>query len=306
MAGIPGQMLACVVLPSMRRPVYIAPKMDFVSVADNVIELGITDLVIHPGFMLSLMKEDHMHARLPKMGSLRALVSVGGPVDEEICCQFLAFWEQEVKTIMRIRFAYGMTELGGGVMDWDLSKHGMLISIELRPEVEIKIMNLQSSEEVSNGKEGELWVRGPNVCRGYWRDETATKKVLLNDGWFKTEDIAIMSKDRVIHIIARKGDMLRLGGRLLSPLYVESALLKHPHINDAVVCGIEGDSSTTDCCRVRSQRIRAYINKKDRKALSESQVVDFLSQNYPELPLLDGGVVFVDKIPKTPVSRTFV
>ncbi|KAL8704498.1 MAG: hypothetical protein Q9201_002338 [Fulgogasparrea decipioides] len=110
MAQIVGQMAACVVLPSMRRPVYIAPKMDFVSVADNVIELGITNLIIHPGFMLSLMKEDHMRARLPKMGSLRELVFVGSPVDEEACSQFQAVWEQEVKTKMRIRFAYGMTE----------------------------------------------------------------------------------------------------------------------------------------------------------------------------------------------------
>ncbi|KAL9594685.1 MAG: hypothetical protein Q9179_005283 [Wetmoreana sp. 5 TL-2023] len=256
MAQIVGQMAACVVLPSMRRPVYIAPKMDFVSVADNVIELGITNLIIHPGFMLSLMKEDHMRARLPKMGSLRELVFVGSPVDEEACSQFQAVWEQEVKTKMRIRFAYGMTELGGGVMDWDLSKHGMLTSIELRPEVEVKIMNLQGSEEMSDDEEGELWVRGPN-------------------------------------------DMLRLGDTLLAPFYMERALLKHPYINEAVICSVEKDFSTTDGCPARSHRVRTYIIKKDDKGLSETQVIDFLGQNYPELPLINGGVVFVDRIPKT-------
>ncbi|KAL8704499.1 MAG: hypothetical protein Q9201_002339 [Fulgogasparrea decipioides] len=186
-------------------------------------------------------------------------------------------------------------------MDWDLSKHGMLTSIELRPEVEVKIMNLQGSEEMSDDEEGELWVRGPNVCRGYWRNETATKEVLLSDAWFKTGDIAILSKDRVIHIVARKvhQDMLRLGDTLLAPFYMERALLKHPYINEAVICSVEKDFSTTDGCPARSHRVRTYIIKKDDKGLSETQVIDFLGQNYPELPLINGGVVFVDRIPKT-------
>ena len=70
MAQVVGQVHACVSIPKIRLPVYIAPRFDFVSVADNVIDLAITSVVIHPGFMIALMKEKHMHYRVPKMRSL--------------------------------------------------------------------------------------------------------------------------------------------------------------------------------------------------------------------------------------------
>lgn len=110
MAQVVGQMGACVMVPSMRLQGYVAPKMDFASVADNVIELEITSLLIHPGFMISLLKQNHMRARIPRMRSLRELVFIGGPVAEQLCSQFLVVWNQEAGVSMQIRFAYGMTE----------------------------------------------------------------------------------------------------------------------------------------------------------------------------------------------------
>lgn len=111
MAQVVGQVGACVIMPARRIPVYIAPSFDFVSVTDNVIEFGITTLIIHPGFMIALMKETYMKERMPRMGSLRRLILIGSPVGDETCRQFLRFWERGMgPSAMTIGFHYGMTE----------------------------------------------------------------------------------------------------------------------------------------------------------------------------------------------------
>lgn len=89
-------------------------------------------------------------------------------------------------------------------MKWGLNEQGKLSKVELNPGIEIKIMDPSGSREVSKDEEGELWVRGPNVCRGYWRNETATRQALLDNGWFVTGDIATLSEDEVLRIVARK------------------------------------------------------------------------------------------------------
>lgn len=96
--------------------------------------------------------------------------------------------------------------------------------------------------------------------------------------------------------------MLQLRDRLLAPFHIESALLEHPDIIEAVACDIEGFPTRVDD-QVELHRIRLYLIQKDEASLDEAQVIDFLSGTHPELPLIDGGVAFVDAIPKTTVRR---
>lgn len=75
---------------------------------------------------------------------------------------------------------------------------------ELAANCEAKLMNDSGTAEVPRGTRGELWVRGPIIMKGYWRNEAATREVLTNDGWMITGDICYVDQDNNFHIVDRK------------------------------------------------------------------------------------------------------
>ena len=75
---------------------------------------------------------------------------------------------------------------------------------ELAANCEAKLMNDAGTVEVPRGTRGELWVRGPIVMKGYWRNEAATREVLTNDGWMITGDICYVDQDNNFHVVDRK------------------------------------------------------------------------------------------------------
>ena len=93
----------------------------------------------------------------------------------------------------------------GGIFSSDLDDNSdRPPRFTLFPNVEVKIMNLPGDEEVLEGAEGELWARGPNLLKGYWRNEEATKATFASDGWLKTGDIAYISDAGHVEVVARK------------------------------------------------------------------------------------------------------
>lgn len=75
---------------------------------------------------------------------------------------------------------------------------------ELIANCSAKIMNEDASAEVGPGERGELWIRGPNVMKGYWRNEPATKRTVTEDGWLMTGDICTMDTSSNFRIVDRK------------------------------------------------------------------------------------------------------
>ena len=85
---------------------------------------------------------------------------------------------------------------------------------------------------------GELWLRGPHVCRGYWQQPAATASALDAEGWFHTGDLARRDADGFFTIAGRAKDMLISGGVNVYPAEIEGALLLHPQVRDAAVVGV--------------------------------------------------------------------
>lgn len=75
---------------------------------------------------------------------------------------------------------------------------------ELNANCEARIMADDGVTELGRNERGELWVRGPNVMKGYWRNPQATQETLTEDGWLKTGDIAYVSTDGKFHVVDRK------------------------------------------------------------------------------------------------------
>jgi long-chain acyl-CoA synthetase len=104
------------------------------------------------------------------------------------------------------------------------------------PVCEAKIVG-EDGEELPTGGIGELWVKGPNVVRGYWRKPEATAQTFI-DGWLRTGDIARLDEEGFCYILDRAKDMLIRGGENIYCVEVENALYEHPAVMDAAVVGI--------------------------------------------------------------------
>lgn len=89
------------------------------------------------------------------------------------------------------------------------------------------------------GERGEVLVKGPNVCMGYWRNEEATRDTFDEDGYLKTGDVAIRNKDGLYWIVDRKKELIKVKGFQVAPAELEAVLLEHEHVADAAVVAIQ-------------------------------------------------------------------
>lgn len=94
-----------------------------------------------------------------------------------------------IELTMRIR-------LGGGGTSWRFN--------DLTPNLEAKVMDLDSHKELLLGEIGELWFRGPTVAERYWANEEATKKAFMDEGWLKTGDVGTITGKGKLNALRRK------------------------------------------------------------------------------------------------------
>ncbi len=159
-------------------------------------------------------------------GTLRYLLSGGGPLDPEIS----KFFNRLGLLLMQ---GYGLTETSPCTHltpPW-FSKHECVGPT--LPGVESKLIDLNDQGV------GEVCIRGPNVFKGYYRNEEATKETFTDDGWFKTGDLGIIDKDDYLQITGRKKAMIvTAGGKNVYPEEIEFYLNRSPFIAESVVLGV--------------------------------------------------------------------
>ena len=110
------------------------------------------------------------------------------------------------------------------------------------PICDAKIVDVEGDDLPSGGDAtGELWVRGPNIVKGYWHKPEATAETFTDDGWLKTGDIARIDEEGFIYIVDRAKDMVIRGGENVYCAEVEAALFEHPAVTDCAVFGIPHD-----------------------------------------------------------------
>ena len=144
---------------------------------------------------------------------------------------------------------YGMTETLMNISNpYDGERRPGSIGLPL-PGVEVKIVT-SDGEPAAEGETGELWLRGPNVFKGYWRRDEATKSAFV-DGWFKTGDIGSRSSDGYYTLSGRRSDLIISGGFNIYPREIEEFLMEQPEVEEAAVVA-EAD-------RVRGEVPVAYI-----------------------------------------------
>src|SRR5438270_429632 len=104
------------------------------------------------------------------------------------------------------------------------------------PVVEVRVVD-ENGDPLPTGQVGELWIRGPNIVKGYWNKPDATAQT-FTDGWLHSGDVARLDDEGFVYIVDRAKDMLIRGGENIYCVEVEGVLFEHPAVTEAAVIGI--------------------------------------------------------------------
>jgi len=180
--------------------------------------------------MVRMLSENHYFQKTD-FRSLRFMI-VGG---EALPIQLFEQWNEQG---VPIRQGYGLTECGPNITSLEaedaIRKRGSIGFPNFY--VDTKLMN-EDGIEAAPQEKGELWIKGPIVTPGYWKNIKETEKSIV-DGWFKTGDILKEDEEGYLYVVDRIKNMYISGGENVYPAEVEKCILKHPEIKEVCVIGV--------------------------------------------------------------------
>jgi acyl-CoA synthetase (AMP-forming)/AMP-acid ligase II len=201
----------------------LAPRFTPRAMLDAIRDEGLTVVQGVPAMyarLLELCRADGMEA--PLASRLRFAYAGGSPLDPTL--------KHEVETLLGVPLhnGYGLTEAAPTVSQTRLDAPRADTSVGLPiPGVEVRV----------EGGDGKLFVRGPNVMQGYYRDPAGTAAVLSEDGWLDTGDLARQDADGALFIAGRSKELIIRSGFKVYPLEVETVLNAHPAVTQSAVVG---------------------------------------------------------------------
>ncbi|KPP85310.1 MAG: long-chain acyl-CoA synthetase [Rhodobacteraceae bacterium HLUCCO07] len=133
---------------------------------------------------------------------------------------------------------YGMTELSPVSHSTPPERARPGASGLTIPNTECRVVDPVTGRDVKTGEEGELWVRGPQVMKGYWKNEKATAKTLDPEGWLHTGDIVRFDAEGFMYVTDRLKELIKYKGFQVAPAELEAALITHPDVADVGVIGV--------------------------------------------------------------------
>ena len=196
---------------------------------------------------------------------------------------------------VNVRQGWGMTEGTCTLTHFDPSRMSLSNSVgEPIANVELRFMNEDGTVEIPQGERGEIWVKAPNVMKGYWKNEQATKDTMTPDRWLKTGDIGYVDEEGLVYIVDRKKELIKVKGNQVAPAELEALLLDHPAIADAAIIGVPHGEDEAP---------RAYVRLNAGASASAEEIQSFVQKRVSKHKQLIGGVRFIDEIPKNPSGK---
>ncbi|MCS7023809.1 MAG: AMP-binding protein [Bryobacteraceae bacterium] len=270
-----------------RGTIVTMPRFDFEQMLALVAQHRIERMCVVPPVVLALVKSPVVEQY--DTSSLRLVFSGAAPLDEALA----AACEQRLKGCL-VRQGYGLTETSppvcGHPLTTDRVRYGSVGP--LVPSTEGRLVNLETGDEAAPGETGELWVRGPQVMKGYYRNPEATRDMLLEGGWLRTGDIARLDEAGWLYIVDRAKELIKYKGLQVAPAELEAVLVSHPMVADAAVIGVPDEEA--------GEAPKAFVVAKGPVTADEilqfvaSQVAPYKKVRYVE---------FVDAIPKSPSGK---
>jgi len=253
---------------------------------------NVTIAHVAPPLISFLAKHPSVDQVLP-LPALRELFSGAAPLGDAI-----AEAAKKRLGVQIVRQGYGMTEMSPASHIGPRSKpKGGSIGCVV-PGMEMKLVSPQDGNAVTGpGQDGEIWLRGPNIMKGYYKNEEETKATIDQDGFLHTGDVGVLDEDNQVWIVDRIKELIKVKGFQVAPAELEATLAKHPKIADAAVIGVaagysyggkEGDGQVP----------KAFVVKKD-ESLTEDEVKNFIKSELASPYKQLAAIEFIEVVPKS-------
>ncbi|ORY83785.1 AMP-binding enzyme [Protomyces lactucae-debilis] len=193
---------------------------------------------------------------------------------------------------IKLQQGWGMSEVCcGGIMMTPADDDTTGSCGYLLPQTEARLVDDDGKEVTEKMARGELWVRGPQIMKGYLRNPQATADTMEGD-WLKTGDIAV-TDGKWFWIVDRKKELIKCQGLQVAPAELESLLLAHPKVVNACVVGVPYRDDEAP---------RAYVVRSD-SSLTEEVLDAWFNTQVAKFKQLRGGIVFIEAIPTSPSGK---
>ncbi|MDH5629268.1 MAG: long-chain-fatty-acid--CoA ligase FadD [Gammaproteobacteria bacterium] len=189
--------------------------------------------------------------------------------------------------------AYGLTETSPAATmnPMNLTEFNGTIGLPIS-STEVSIRD-EKGKELPFGEAGGLWIRGPQVMRGYLERPEETAKVLTEDGWFATGDVATMDEKGFCKIVDRKKDMILVSGFNVYPNEIEEVVVSHDKVLEVAAVGIPSESS--------GEVVKIFVVKKD-PSLTEEEILAYCKENLTGYKI-PKAIEFIPELPKSNVGK---
>jgi long-chain acyl-CoA synthetase len=192
----------------------------------------VTALAMVPTLVRRLLESPGLASR--ELSSLAGIASGGAPVPPDLITRIESDFNRKVSPVN----GYGLTETTSAVIanvGERYFEHPDSVGKPV-PGTDVRIVD-PGGPDARTGDIGELWVRGPNVVRGYWNRPAETSEA-FTDGWFHTGDLGYIDADGYVYVVDRLKDVVIRGGENVYCAEVENVLFQHPAVFDAAVIGL--------------------------------------------------------------------
>ncbi|HEY5645503.1 MAG TPA: long-chain-fatty-acid--CoA ligase [Pseudomonadales bacterium] len=261
-------------------------------ILDVIPAFGVTHALFVPAvlqFLLGLPK-----CRQTDFSTLRNITYGASPITEAVLVEGMEVFGCDFIQV------YGLTETTGGITALAAADHdpGGPRAYLLRScgepirNHEVSIFDADTLEPLPEGEVGEIWIRGPQIMRGYWKNAKATAESIRSDGWFRSGDAGYM-REGYLFIHDRVKDMIISGGENVYPAEIENVLMRHDGIADAAVIGVPSERW--------GETVKAIVTRSD-DSLTEQEVIEHC-RRYLAGYKCPTSVDWMDTIPRNPSGK---
>ena len=144
------------------------------------------------------------------------------------------------------------------------------------------------------GQRGEIWMKGPNLIRGYWNNPEATAETIV-DGWLRTGDLGRVDEDGFVYIEDRAKDMVLRAGENVYCSEVEAAIYEHPAVHEAAVFGLPHERL--------GEEVAAAIVPKRGERIETEELQAFVGERLARFKVPTVVAIFNDPLPRNPAGK---
>ena len=262
--------------------VVVLPKFDLDQFLTTLDQQRITRAFVAPPVVLALAK--HPAVDGVDLSALKYVMSAAAPLDGELaeaCAKRLG--------LHAVLQAYGMTELSPGThsVPQDDQEPPPGAVGKLFPSTEMRLVGADGND-VGDEETGEIWIRGPQVMKGYLGRQAETDATIDPDGWLHTGDIGRVDERGYLYVVDRVKELIKYHGYQVPPAELEAVLLTDDRIADAAVIGVDVEGNEVP---------KAFVVPMPGIELTEADVMEYVAERVAPYKKIR-QVEFIEAVPK--------